>query len=86
MKVGVDLSYQLKEGVIKDLRRQVDFPLIVNGMKITTYRADFLVTHADQTQEVVEAKGILFPEARIKLKLFEALMCQDGKMRLTIVR
>lgn len=70
-KVGWELEMRMKAGEIKEIQRQVDFPLMVNGQKVTTYRADFLVTMADDTQEVFEAKGMLLPLSKLKLRLFE---------------
>jgi len=86
-KVGTDLKYRAMAGEKFTIRRQVDFPMIVNGRKITTYRADFVLEHEDGTTEIVEAKGLSTHEFRIKWKLLEALypeikltmeMCVNG--------
>lgn len=82
-KVGKDLEYRMMAKDIACFSRQVNFPLVVNGIKITTYRADFVVEHNDKSLEVVEAKGFLTDLGRIKLLLFEALFPQ---YKLTIVR
>lgn len=47
---------------------QVRFPLVVNGHKIATYVADFVVDG-----EVHEVKGYWTPVAKLKWKLFCAL-------------
>lgn len=52
---------------------QIKFPLVVNGVLICTYVADFLVTNNDGSAEVHETKGRFAPGAKTKLKLFEAL-------------
>lgn len=75
-KVAADLEHQKRCGEIKEIRRQVDFPMVVNKIKICTYRADFFIERADGSKEVVEAKGLLLPVSRIKLRLFEALYPQ----------
>lgn len=72
-KVGVDLLYRKQSGEKFDIRRQVDFPFVVNGVKICTYRADFVLDHEDGRQEVVEAKGFAQDTWRIKRNLMAAL-------------
>lgn len=72
-KVAADLEYQKQCGQIKEVRRQVDFPLVVNGLKITTYRADFVVITNENKTRIVEAKGMQLPVFRMKWKLLEAL-------------
>jgi hypothetical protein len=69
----MDLGYRQRSGESFTVRRQVDFPLVVRGIKIATYRADFVLEHEDGAREVVEAKGFLTREGAMKLKLFEAL-------------
>lgn len=59
--VAEDLDLLLQAGTIKKIERQVRIPLIVNDMKICTYVADFVVTHLDDSKEVVEAKGLIMP-------------------------
>lgn len=82
-KVGWELELRQKAGEIKEIKRQVDFPMVVNGFKICTYRADFHVVFDDDTQGVYEAKGIMLPMGSLKLKLFEALY---PEIKLTVVR
>lgn len=72
-KVATDLEYRKQCGENFTIRRQVDFPLVVNGKKICTYRADFVLDHADGTKEVVEAKGFRTPAFKIKWELAQAL-------------
>lgn len=67
----LDILKRVKE--IKGWSRQVKFPFIINGIKICTYYADFLVEMNDGTQEVHEVKGMMTEIARLKLLLFEAL-------------
>lgn len=61
-----------KAGHVQGLRRQVTFPLVVNGIKICSYRADFVYTR--NGKEVVEdAKGFITPEFKLKQKLMAAV-------------
>ena len=81
--VGAELAQRKEAGEITEIRRQVDFPMVVNGIKICTYRADYYVTFADGTEGVYEPKGIPFQMGEIKLLLFEALY---PHIKLTVVR
>ena len=59
---------------IAHLRRQVTFPLYVNGKLICSYKADFVYVDLKLGREVVEdSKGFRTKEYRIKAKLFAAL-------------
>lgn len=62
------------ESDFHDLQRQVDFPLVVNGVKICTYRADAVVTIKDTGKKrIYEPKGYVTPVYRMKRKLMEAI-------------
>lgn len=66
-------------GALK-FERQVNFDLTVNGVKVATYRADFVVTFAqDGRTEVQDCKGMLTPEYRLKKKLM--LACHGIQIR-----
>ena len=59
-------------GRITDLELQRSFDLIVNGMRICTYRADF--SYVDESGPVVEdTKGFKTEEYRLKKKLMLAI-------------
>lgn len=58
---------------IKSWRRQVPIKLIVNGMLVSTYIMDFVVTHMDGREEWVEVKGFDTDVWKIKFKLLKAL-------------
>ena len=60
-------------GQIKTWERQVKFDLVVNDVKVTSYRADFVVTDNGNHQEIHECKGIETGVWRIKRKLFMSL-------------
>lgn len=81
------LDMRLKAGEIKDIQRQRAIPLFVYGKKITTYIADFIVTHLDGSQEIIETKGFFTPYAKLKWNLFEAIFTKEHpEMKITMVR
>jgi hypothetical protein len=59
------------------IERQVNFSLSVNGVKITTYRADFILRWPDGTVEVYDVKGYRTREYEIKRKLMYACLGID---------
>lgn len=61
-----------KKGVI--IERQINYSLSVNGVKITTYRADFVLRWPDGTIEVYDVKGYRTREYEIKRKLMHACL------------
>lgn len=73
-----ELKILERAGEITDLKLQPRYPLVVNGMKVCTYVADFLYHNtfrgATMAQPIVEdAKGFKTPEYKLKAKLFLAL-------------
>lgn len=63
-----------KAGGIAKLELQPRFPLVVNGEKITSYRADFRYLDVRSGEIVVEdAKGVKTPVYRLKKKLVRAI-------------
>jgi len=88
-RYAFELDMRLKAKDIKKWDRQKTLELRVNGLKVCTYRIDFVITHNDGTIEYVECKGYPTPVWRIKWKLFEAKMIKQidrGKVKLTIVK
>ena len=66
-----ELNLMQKGGAIRGLDRQVKFPLIVNGVKVCTYIADFV--YQEGTKAIVEdAKGYRTREYNLKRKLMKA--------------
>ena len=61
-----------KNGVV--IERQVNYSLSVNGVKITTYRADFVLKWPDGNVEVYDVKGYRTREYEIKRKLMHACL------------
>jgi len=68
-----ELDWRLKAGDIKSWRGQVNTPLAVAGNLICRYIVDFVITENDGTEKYIEVKGYWTPEAKLKLKLFNAL-------------
>ncbi len=66
-----ELKLMQRAGKIRGLERQVKFPLIVNGVKVCTYIADFI--YQEGTRVIVEdAKGYRTREYNLKRKLMKA--------------
>lgn len=62
-----------RAGVIMELQRQITFPIAWNGIKICSYRADFVYREIATGETVIEdVKGVLTHEYRIKAKLMAA--------------
>lgn len=75
-----------REGRIKNLQREVSFPIVVKGEKICTYRADHVYHEPGvcrvvdgayvmtiSTQVVEDVKGFKTAEYRLKKKLMRAV-------------
>jgi hypothetical protein len=65
------LKAKEKAGLIKNLQLQVNYPLIVNGLKICDYRADFVYEVGGKTI-VEDVKGQLHDVFKLKYKLMYA--------------
>lgn len=76
-----------KRGIIRNLKRQVEFPLIVNDELVCTYVADFVYEYKYATQArewwpecVEDFKGFETDIFKLKAKLFSALMGSSIKI------
>ena len=65
------LKAKEKAGLIKNLELQVNYPLLVNGLKICDYRADF-VYEVGGKKIVEDVKGQLHDVFKLKYKLMFA--------------
>ena len=65
------LKAKEKAGLIKNLELQVNYPMIVNGLKICDYRADF-VYELGGKKIVEDVKGQLHDVFKLKYKLMFA--------------
>lgn len=72
----LELKQLLSLGVISDLETHKKYPLIVNGLEVTTYEADF-VYKKNGTEVVEDTKGFLTKEYKIKKKLMKAIYNKD---------
>ena len=68
-----ELDWRVKAGELREWRRQIAIPLIVNNLTVAVYTIDFIEIHADGHQVYTEVKGFATPEWRLKWKLFQAL-------------
>lgn len=74
-----ELILQQRLGQISDLQLQPRFALIVEGVKIATYIADFTYT-LDGKKVVEDTKPLKFIDkyAKLKIDLFNSLYAKDG--------
>lgn len=67
-------------GEISNLRRQVRYPLEVQGVLVGYYTADFVYQETG-TEVTEESKGFFSTDAKLRIKLFEAIY--GVKVRIT---
>jgi hypothetical protein len=72
----IELKQLLSLGVISDLETHKKYPLIVNGLEVTTYEADF-VYKKDGVEIIEDTKGFLTKEYKVKKKLMKAVYDKD---------
>lgn len=86
-KVGMDLELKKRAGLIIEIKPQYPIELMVNGVKVTTYRADYFVTYSDGSQEIIEVKGFFTDYAKLKWKLFTAIYEHEHpEIKITMIR
>ena len=78
-----ELELLEKAGEIRNLRKQVDYALVVNGQHICNYRADFVYEEGQRTvvEDVKSPPTRKLQTYRIKKKLMKA--CHDIDIRET---
>lgn len=85
-----ELRLRLMAKEIAKWERQVKLDLRVNGVHITNYYIDFVITHNDGSREFVEVKGLEMGEWRMKWRILEATFDADFKEhpddRLTVIK
>ena len=68
----IELRLLERAGEISDLKLQPRFPIVMNGIKVCTYIADF--QYIDKGKVVTEdVKGVKTPTYKIKKKLVKAV-------------
>lgn len=68
-----DLKYMERAGEISDIELQPVFPLIVNGVIVAQYRADFRFVDAAGVVHVQDVKGVRTPVYKLKAKMVTAI-------------
>lgn len=72
-----DLLLLERAGEISDLRTQVRLPVVVNGMQVCVFVADFVYLERDGKQVVEDSKGFRTQLYRLKKKLVKAALGID---------
>lgn len=85
-RVCDELRLRKIAGDIKDYRREVTLQLELEGLRLGTYRVDFVVEHHDCTIEYVEAKGIEFQKWKRDWKILEHMNRDNKAVKMTVVR
>lgn len=70
---------------IKDYRVEVTIPLELDGVKLGTYRCDFVVEENDGSTTYVEAKGIPFPTWRKNWAILQGMRRGDPMFHFVVV-
>lgn len=66
-----ELKLMERAGLISELQLQVNYPLEVNGQKVSTYRADFVYVENGKTI-CEDVKGMVLDVYRLKRKMLKA--------------
>ena len=72
----LELKDRMRRDEIKGFKRQVEFELVVNGVRVGLYKCDFMVLNHDLSLEVLDFKGehtAKLPEFLLKEKLMLAV-------------
>lgn len=69
----IHLKMLVRAGIISELQCQPKFPLVVNGIKVCTYIADFSFRDMDKKLCIHDVKGVRTPIFSLKAKIFHAL-------------
>ena len=76
---AIDLAWQQKAGLVKEVKPQHKFDLRVNEHHICNYYIDFRVVNEDKTVDYIEVKGMPTDMWRTKWNLTIALFDQLTK-------
>lgn len=75
-------ALELKEmeaaGEIKELQEQPRFDLIINGVKVRRYKADFSYIDSDGRFRIEDVKGAVQREFKLMKRVFEAIHKDKG--------
>lgn len=64
-KCWQDLKFREHAGQIRNLQRQVSFPLMVNGKKVQTYRCDFWYWEIRELRDPMKDTTFIMPILRV---------------------
>lgn len=82
-----ELDLRVRARDIKSWVRQIPIELRVNGMLICKYITDFMITHNNGDQELVEIKGFRTDVFNIKWKLLEAIWSVERpEIKITMIQ
>lgn len=76
-RYAYELDMRKRAKQIKDWQGQYKISFDVNGVHICNYYVDFLVTHNDDSKELVETKGFETDIYRFKRRLLEAIFLPE---------
>jgi hypothetical protein len=71
-KYAFELDMRKRANEIAGYVCQLPMPIIMNGVQVAKYIADFEVIYLDGRKEIVDVKGMKTPMYRLKKKLIEA--------------
>jgi hypothetical protein len=71
-----ELDVLLQAGEIKKWERQIGMMIDVNDIHIGNYIADFKVTHNDNSEEIIDVKGVRTSLFNFKWRIVKALYPQ----------
>lgn len=77
-RVAADLNFQLERGELVEVKKKFPIDIFINGHYIIRHYVDFRIVWADGTVELVEAKGIQFPDWLIRRRLLEAVYLKEN--------
>ena len=82
---AMELNLLQKAGKIKKIIPQYKVDLTIYGIHICNYYPDFYVEWANGDVEIIEIKGFVTPDWKLKWKLFEAVYkVENPNIKLTV--
>lgn len=86
-KVSEELHLLEQAGEIKSYEKHPTIDLWANGVRVGTYKIDFIVYHNDGTVEYLEAKSkaTKTPAWHLKWKILDSMTRDDPKAKMTVV-
>jgi hypothetical protein len=85
-RVCDELRLRKIAGDIKDYRREVTLHLELGGVKLGTYRVDFIVEENDGSITYLEAKGIAFPTWKRNWAILQGMHRDDPNVHFDVIR